>query len=295
MCSDHFSPWTTRQGHSGYTWAWLGAALATTSLAFGCVSAPGQRYHPAVVAQKIATLGVMFPGRFWVALGSGEASNEHITGDGLAGQGDPDPPARGVRRGHPRAAGRRGGQPRRARHASTGRRLWERADPTPAARRPGGLGRERRAGSPPGPTGWSPSTSRAERLRDGHRRLPRRRAVAARLALQVHLSWAPTEEEALAHRPRPVGRQRLRAAGALGHRHGRGVRRAGRPGPAGRRTRRRCGSPPTSAEHRGWLAEYAELGFDDIYLHHVGQDQAGVHRRLRRARPARRCEQGAGR
>ncbi len=43
--------------------------------------APGQRYHPAVVAQKIATLAEMFPGRFWTALGSGEASNEHITGD----------------------------------------------------------------------------------------------------------------------------------------------------------------------------------------------------------------------
>ena len=44
------------------------------------MNAPGQRYHPAIVAQAIATLGAMFPGRFWVALGSGEASNEHITG-----------------------------------------------------------------------------------------------------------------------------------------------------------------------------------------------------------------------
>ena len=81
MCSDHFSPWGTRQGHSGYAWAWLGAALARTSLELGCVCAPGQRYHPAVVAQKMATLAEMFPGRFWTALGSGEASNEHITGD----------------------------------------------------------------------------------------------------------------------------------------------------------------------------------------------------------------------
>ena len=82
MCSDHYKPWSERQGHSGYTWSWLGAALATTGLEFGCVCAPGQRYHPAVVAQKIGTLAQMFPGRFWVALGSGEASNEHITGQG---------------------------------------------------------------------------------------------------------------------------------------------------------------------------------------------------------------------
>ena len=45
------------------------------------MTAPGQRYHPAVIAQAIATLGEMFPGRFWAALGSGEALNEHVTGD----------------------------------------------------------------------------------------------------------------------------------------------------------------------------------------------------------------------
>ena len=46
------------------------------------MNAPGQRYHPAIIAQAIGTLGAMFPGRFWTALGTGEASNEHITGDG---------------------------------------------------------------------------------------------------------------------------------------------------------------------------------------------------------------------
>jgi G6PDH family F420-dependent oxidoreductase len=44
------------------------------------VNAPGQRYHPAIIAQAIATLNAMFDGRLWVALGTGEASNEHITG-----------------------------------------------------------------------------------------------------------------------------------------------------------------------------------------------------------------------
>ena len=82
MSSDHFSPWSARQGQSGFGWSFLGAALATTSLPFGAVNAPGQRYHPAIIAQAVATLGAMFPGRFWVALGSGEASNEHITGQG---------------------------------------------------------------------------------------------------------------------------------------------------------------------------------------------------------------------
>jgi probable non-F420 flavinoid oxidoreductase len=80
MCSDHFAPWSERQGHSGFAWAWLGAALQATSLPFGVVNAPGDRYHPAIIAQAAATLAEMFPGRFWVALGSGQALNEHITG-----------------------------------------------------------------------------------------------------------------------------------------------------------------------------------------------------------------------
>ncbi|MBD5784996.1 TIGR03885 family FMN-dependent LLM class oxidoreductase [Cellulosimicrobium terreum] len=81
MCSDHLAPWSARQGESGFAWSWLGAALATTRLPFGVVTAPGQRYHPVILAQAIATLGSMFPGRFWAALGSGEAMNEHVTGD----------------------------------------------------------------------------------------------------------------------------------------------------------------------------------------------------------------------
>src|ERR671910_878405 len=82
MSSDHFSPWSERQGESGYAWSFLAAAMATTRLPFGVVNAPGQRYHPAIIAQAAATLTEMFPGRLWVALGSGEASNEHITGGG---------------------------------------------------------------------------------------------------------------------------------------------------------------------------------------------------------------------
>ena len=80
MCSDHIAPWSERQGHSAFAWSWLGAALQATNLSFGVVNAPGQRYHPAIIAQAIATLSAMYEGRFWVALGSGETSNEHVTG-----------------------------------------------------------------------------------------------------------------------------------------------------------------------------------------------------------------------
>jgi coenzyme F420-dependent glucose-6-phosphate dehydrogenase len=79
-CSDHFYPWSERQGQSGFSFAWLGAVLQATRLPVGVVCTPGYRYHPAVVAQAIATFGEMFPDRFSISLGSGEALNERITG-----------------------------------------------------------------------------------------------------------------------------------------------------------------------------------------------------------------------
>lgn len=92
MCSDHLAPWSERQGESGYAWSWLGAALEATDVTLGVVTAPGQRYHPVIAAQAIATLGEMYPGRFWAALGSGEHVNEHVTGDRW-----PDKPTRDAR------------------------------------------------------------------------------------------------------------------------------------------------------------------------------------------------------
>src|SRR4051794_22767572 len=81
MCSDHLHPWTPQQGQSGYSFAWLGAALQATRFPIGTVCCPVFRYHPAVVAQAAATLAEMFPGRFWLALGTGQALNEHTTGE----------------------------------------------------------------------------------------------------------------------------------------------------------------------------------------------------------------------
>lgn len=79
-CSDHFHPWSEAQGESGAAWPWLGAVMQATGLTMGIISAPGYRYHPAVLAQSIATVAAMFEDRLWVALGTGEAINEAITG-----------------------------------------------------------------------------------------------------------------------------------------------------------------------------------------------------------------------
>jgi probable non-F420 flavinoid oxidoreductase len=81
LSSDHFHPWGEAQGHSSLAWSWLGAAMRSTALSFGVVTAPVQRYNPAIIAQGAATLSEMFPGRFWMAVGSGQLLNEGITGE----------------------------------------------------------------------------------------------------------------------------------------------------------------------------------------------------------------------
>src|SRR5262245_24471043 len=82
MVSDHFHPWVPSQGQSAFVFALMGAiGQATERVVFGPgVTPPGYRYHPAIVAQAAATLEAMFPGRFYLGLGAGEALNEHIAG-----------------------------------------------------------------------------------------------------------------------------------------------------------------------------------------------------------------------
>lgn len=79
MCSDHFHPWSSAQGQSGHAWTWLGSAMATTGLPYASVNTPVGRYHPAVVAQAVATLNAMHDGRYTLIAGSGEALNEAVT------------------------------------------------------------------------------------------------------------------------------------------------------------------------------------------------------------------------
>ena len=84
VCSDHYSPWLVAQGHAPYAWTVLGAVAQATERVelMTYVTCPIIRYHPAVVAQKAATMQVLSDGRFLLGLGSGENLNEHVTGEG---------------------------------------------------------------------------------------------------------------------------------------------------------------------------------------------------------------------
>jgi G6PDH family F420-dependent oxidoreductase len=81
--SDHFHPWTDRQGHAPFVWSVLGAIARTTDLTVTtAVTCPTIRTHPAIVAHAAATVAVMSGGRFRLGVGSGENLNEHVLGDG---------------------------------------------------------------------------------------------------------------------------------------------------------------------------------------------------------------------
>lgn len=269
MCSDHFSPWSRRQGHSALAWPWLGAALATTGLTFGVVNAPGQRYHPAVIAQAIGTLGSMFPGRFWAALGSGEASNEHITGERW-----PRKEVRVQRLEECVDIIRRLLEGEEVSHdglVTVDRaQLWE--VPTP---RPRLVGPAVSVGSAARVASWSEGMVTVNQPPEQLRRMVaayRDAGGTGPLALQVHLSWAPTEAE----------------AGAIAHEQWRS-NVFGEPlswdletvdafdvataDVTLEKVREVVDVSADLAWHRDRLAEYAALGFDEIYLHHVGQSQ----------------------
>jgi probable non-F420 flavinoid oxidoreductase len=270
MSSDHISPWSRRQGQSGYAWSWLGAALATTSLPFGVVTAPGQRYHPAVTAQAIATLGQMFPGRLWAALGSGEASNERVTG-----QAWPRKEVRDARLVECVDVIRRLLAGEEVSHdglVSVNRaRLWTLADPVPHL-----VGPAVSADTAARHAGWADGLITVNQPADTLRTvLSAYRDAGGRgpARLQVHVSWAPTEDEALriAHdqwRSNVLGPpvawdiETVEAFDLIGETV------------SPERVREGVLVSADLGQHAQWLQDYVDLGWDELYVHFVGQHQA---------------------
>ena len=269
MSSDHFHPWTERDAASGFAWTWLGAALQATRLPFGVVSAPGQRYHPAIVAQGAATIDEMFPGRFWLAVGSGEFVNEHITGDPW-----------------PRKAERNA----RLREAvDVIRALWrgETVDHDGLVRvRAATLHTRPRTPLPllgaalTEPTAewmgsWADGLITAGARHDALRRIVeafhRGGGRGKRLVLQAAVSYAPDESEALrdaftSWRHAALGPALLADLETPAHFD----EATAALTPETLLDKLRISSD--LARHRGWLEEDLALGFDEIHLSHVGRD-----------------------
>ena len=273
MCSDHFSPWSERQGESGYAWSWLGAALQATSLSFGVVTAPGQRYHPAITAQAIATLAELFPGRFWAALGSGEASNEHITGDRW-----PDKPTRDARLIECVDVIRRllrGDEVTHHGLVTVDRaRLWTRP---PADAMPKLLGAAVSASTARTVGAWADGliTIRQpiETLRQVLDAFGQGGGEGKPAFVQVHVSYAATDDEALA-----IAHDQWRS-NVFGSSIAWDLERVEQFDELAVKVRPEdmhdhVAISSDLARHVGWLSELLELeGVSGVYVHHVGQEQ----------------------
>lgn len=269
MSSDHFSPWSERQGQSAFAWAWLGAALQATALPFGVVNAPGQRYHPAIIAQAIGTLGAMFPGRFWAALGTGEASNEHITGAGW--------PRKDVRSARLRECVdviRALLDGEEVSHDGLVRvdraRLWTRPDEPPPL-----VGAAVSVETARWCADWADGlitvNAAPQHLRamiDAYREAGGR----GRLHLQVHVSWAP-EEAAAEAIALDQWRSNVFPPPACWDIDTAETFDAVSEHVSIDQVRRSVQISSDLARHAALLAELADLGFDEIAIHHVGQEQ----------------------
>jgi probable non-F420 flavinoid oxidoreductase len=270
MSSDHFRPWGPAQGHSGFAWSWLGAALQATRLPFGVISAPGYRYHPAILAQAAATLCEMFPGRLWLTLGSGQRLNEDLTGVAW-----PEKAERNARlkecAGIIRALLRGETVSHYGRVTLVEGRIYSLPETPPLL-----LSAAVSEATAEFVGGWADGlltvSGPLDQVRKVVEAFRRGGGEGKPLFMQVGLNWAPTEEEALA------GAHEQWRYNVLGGEVNWELR-----SPKDFDTATRLVKPedmkdsllisPDLNQHADWLAGFVELGFEELQLHQVDRNQ----------------------
>lgn len=279
MAADHFQPWVPQQGHNAFVWSWMASLGSTTSeLTFGPgVVCPSFRYHPAIVAQAAATMGAMFPGRFWLGLGSGEALNEHVTGGVW-----PEPHVRLKMMQEAIDIIKKLFSGKVARH-DDGRhftmervRLWTLPEqPVPIyVATAGPVTAEWTGRNCDGLITPGASIDKLKMLigkfEDGARSAGRDPSTMPKL-LQLHMSWAETQEEAmqsaLTEWPNggmPFPKQDIRSPEDFAE-----IAKLVRP----EHFKNRMLISPDLDEHRSYIQRFVDLGFDEIHVHNVGRNQ----------------------
>jgi coenzyme F420-dependent glucose-6-phosphate dehydrogenase len=270
MSSDHFRPWGPAQGQSGFAWSWLGAALHATRLRFGIISAPGYRYHPAILAQAAATLCEMFPGRLWLTLGSGQRLNEDLTGIAW-----PEKAERNARLQECaeiiRALLRGETVSHHGRVTLVDGRLYTLPKTPPLL-----LGAAVTEATAEFIGGWADGlltvSGKPEQVRKVVEAFRRGGGDGKPLFMQVGLNWAPTEEEALAGAHQQWRYNVLGGEVNWELRSPQDFETASRfVKPEDMRESLLISSDPS--QHAAWLNEYIDLGFEELHLHQVGRNQ----------------------
>jgi G6PDH family F420-dependent oxidoreductase len=281
MAADHFQPWVPTQGQAAFVWNVLTAIGERTTGDLGPgVTCPSFRWHPAIVAQASATLAAMYPGRHWLGLGSGEALNEHV----VAGYW-PEAPERINRMFEAIEIIRKlfdgSLKGRDVKHEGKffkleSTRLWTMPEAAPpilvATAGPVTAKRTGRhadgiitVGAPLEKIGML-----FDRFAEGAREAGRDPDAMPKV-LQLHLSWANTDEEALANAMTewPNGGMKFPKADIRSPHEFAQIAKLVRPEDFE-------GRMVISADpdvHRAHIQRFVDLGFDRIYLHNVGGNQ----------------------
>ena len=277
MAADHLQPWVPAQGQAGFVWAFMAAAAGRTKGDIGPgVSCPSFRQHPAIIAQAAATMEAMYPGRFWLGLGSGEALNEHVVGGYW-----PEAPERINRMFEAIEIIRKLFSGKDVKHSGEfykmeTMRLWTMpATPPPIfVATAGPITAEKTGricdglitvGAPEGKI-----EGIFERFEKGAREAGKDPATMPRI-IQIHLSWAATDEEALANAMTewPNGGMKFPKQDIRSPFDFEQMAKLVRPEDfAGRML-----ISSDLEAHRREIQKFANMGFDRIYLHNVGRNQ----------------------
>src|SRR3954469_3967089 len=282
MAADHFQPWVPQQGQASFVWNVLTAVGERTTGDLGPgVTCPSFRFHPAVVAQASATLEAMYPGRHWLGVGAGEALNEHVVG------------------GYWPEAGERSARMFEAieiikklfdasiagkdvKHKGTyfqmeSARLWTMPEVAPPVlvATAGPLNAKKTVRLADGIITVGAPLEKIgglfAKFEEGAREAGKDPDTMPRV-LQLHLSWAPTDEEALTNAmvEWPNGGMKFPKADIRSpfefEQMAKLVRTEDFEG------RMVISSDPD--EHRAYIQRFVDLGFDRVYLHNVGRNQA---------------------
>ncbi|QWT22761.1 TIGR03557 family F420-dependent LLM class oxidoreductase [Subtercola sp. PAMC28395] len=282
MAADHFQPWVPQQGQSSFVWNVLAAVGERTKGDFGPgVTAPTFRWHPAMIAQASATMAAMYPGRHWLGLGSGEALNEHIVG-----QYWPETPERInrmfeaidiINKLFTASLAGKDVKHRGEFYKLESTRLWTMPEVAPEILvATAGPVTAKRAGRHTDGliTVGAPLEKIAglfARFGEGARDAGRDPDSMPKV-LQLHLSWAPDEKDALTNAmvEWPNGGMRFPKADIRSPFEFEQMAKLVRPEDfEGRMV---ISSDPDV--HRAHIQRFVDLGFDRIYLHNVGRNQA---------------------
>lgn len=277
MAADHLQPWVPQQGQAAFVWAFMAAAAERTRGDIGPgVTCPTFRTHPVVIAQAAATMAAMYPGRFWLGLGSGEALNEHVVASYW-----PEAPERINRMFEAVEIIQRLFSGKDVKHDGKSFkmetvRLWTMPDdPPPIYIATAGPVTARRTGATADGliTVGAPEQKIAmimEKCRDGRREADKDPSTF-RFILQLHLSWAETDDQALdnAMTEWPNGGMKFPKQDIRSPLDFEQMAKLVRPSDF---EGRMLISSDLEA-HRREIQRFLDMGFDQVYLHNVGRNQ----------------------